>query len=286
MSIVLGKGAWKVGIGILGGLCLAVGIAAAAGSSRAGTAATFKVDHQLCYTGAGKFQPPPGKVRLIDQFSPNGYVPIIRPALALHCNPVIKIVKDPATGKQQVFKPTNPRAHLACLPFTLPAGTTIPTPKVLVTNQFGSATLYLKQPNLLCLPSWTSVTGPPNLKPTTPPGLNHFSCYPVGDMTGSYKIPPVVLLKDQFAAAPVSVQLIPLPQELCLPAKKIVTTAAGGTRVYPMVDPKTHLLCFGGVKTPTKPKVWDENQFGTSVVPIRAAKWLCLPSTKQIIPAG
>ena len=44
------------------------------------------------------------------------------------------------------------------------------------------------------------------------------------------------------------------------------------------------MLCFGGVKTPIKPKVWDENQFGTSVVQIRAAKWLCLPSTKQVIP--
>ena len=31
-----------------------------------------------------------------------------------------------------------------------------------------------------------------------------------------------------------------------------------------------HLLCFPVTKTPIIPKVWDENQFGTSVVHIRA----------------
>ncbi len=281
MSFLLRDQKLKGALAVVAALCVAVGVSAAASS---GAQTAFKVDHQLCYTATGKFAPPAGaKVRLIDQFSPNGYLPIIRHALVLHCNPVIKIVKNSATGGQQVFRPTNPRAHLACLPFTLPPGTTVPTPKVLVTNQFGSATLYLKQPNLLCLPSWKSMTGPPKLKPTAPPGLNHFSCYPVADWNGGYKIPPFVALKDQFAAAPVQVQINPLPQELCLPAKKIVSTAAG-VKTYPMVDPKTHLLCFGGIKTPIKPKVWDENQFGTSAVVIRAAKWLCLPSTKQIVP--
>ena len=282
MSMLLRRRTWKGALAVLCGACITVGVTAAATS---GASSVFKVDHQLCYTaGGGKFAPPGGsKVRLIDQFNPNGFTPIIKTAVVLHCNPVIKIVKDPAGG-QQVFKPTNPRAHLACLTFTLPAGTTVPTPKVLVTNQFGSATLYLSQPNLMCLPSWTSVTGPPNLKPTAPPGLSHFSCYPVKDSTGSYKIPPSVLLKDQFAAAPVPVTVYPVPQELCLPAKKIITTTSGATKIYPVIDPVTHLLCFGGIKVPIKPKVWDENQFGTSVVYIRTAKWLCLPSTKQVIP--
>jgi hypothetical protein len=281
------KRPWKMGIAVLGAVCLAAGIAAAASSPTRAATAKFKVDHQLCYTAVGKFHPPAAsKIRLINQFSPNGFSPILKPALALHCNPVIKIVRNPATGGQQVFKPTNPRAHLACLPFTLPAGMTVPTPKVLVTNQFGSATLYLKQPNLLCLPSWTSMIGPPKVKPTTPPGLNHFSCYPVGDMTGGYKIPPSVLLKDQFAAAPVSVTINPLAQELCLPTKKIISTAAGA-KTYPIIDPAMHLLCFAGIKTPIKPRVWDENQFGTSAVAIRTAKWLCLPSTKVVVgPTG
>ena len=36
----------------------------------------------------------------------------------------------------------------------------------MVTNQFGSATLVLAQPNLLCLPSWKSLTGPPGIGKT------------------------------------------------------------------------------------------------------------------------
>ena len=280
MSMLLRRRTWKGALAILCGLCMTAGVTAAVTS---GAETVFKVDHQLCYTAVGKFKPPTAvPVRLINQFSPNGFTPIIQPGLALHCNPVLKVVKT-ASGGQQAFKPTNPRAHLACLPFTLPAGTTVPTPKVLVTNQFGSAVLYLKQPNMLCLPSWKSMVSPKNLKPTTPPGLNHFTCYPVGDTAGSYKIPPVVLLKDEFnTGAPVQTQVSPVPSELCLPAEKIVKTATGA-KTYRMIDPKTHLLCFGGVKAPIKPRVWDANQFGVSVVHIRIAKWLCLPSTKQVI---
>lgn len=279
MSMQLRRRTWKGALAILCGACITVGVTAAATS---GARAGFKVDHQLCYTGAGKFRPPAApNVRLIDQFNPNGFTPKINPVLALHCNPVMKIVKNEA-GAQQVFKPTNPRAHLACLPFTLPAGTTVSAPKVVVTNQFGSATLFLKQPDLLCLPSWKSLTGPPNMKATAPPGLSHFTCYPVGDTAGTYKIPPFVALKDEFSPKPVQVQVSAVPSELCLPAEKIIKTSTGA-KTYPILDKATHLLCFSGVKMPIKPKVWDENQFGTSVVHIRAAKWLCLPSTKQVV---
>ena len=279
MSMLLRMRTWKGALAIFGVLCVAAGVTAAA---TPGARTVFKVDHQLCYTAVGKFHPPAaGNVRLINQFSPNGFVPKINPTLALHCNPVMKIINTPAG--QKVYKPTNPRAHLACLLFTLPAGTTVPTPKVVVTNQFGKAVLYLGQPNLLCLPSWKGVTGPPNLKPTTPPGLNHFTCYPVKDFTGgAYKPLGQVLLQDQFSTKPVPVQINPIPQEFCLPTKKIIKTATGA-KTYPIIDPATHLLCFSGPKTPIKPKVWDENQFGTSTVFIRAAKWLCLPSTKQVI---
>jgi hypothetical protein len=280
MSMLLRRRTWKGALAVLCGACIAVGVTAAATS---GARAKFAVDHQLCYTAAGKFHPPAaGAVRLINQFSPNGFVPTIQPGMVLHCNPVTKIINFPAG--QKVYKATNPRAHLACLPIALPAGTTVPTPKVQVGNQFGQAILYLSQPNLLCLPSWKGVNGPPNLKPTTPPGLNHFTCYPVKDFSnGGYKPPGPVLLKDQFSTKPVPVQVNPVPQELCLPTTKIVKTAAG-TKTYKIIDPVTHLLCFGGPKTPFKPKVWDENQFGTSVVHIKATKWLCLPSTKKIVP--
>jgi len=252
----------------------------AAGSASAGTAALPQrvqaapapppVDHQLCYNATGKFTIPAG-IRLINQFSPNGFVPVISSTLTVHCNPVQKTV--PSTGK--VYPITNPNAHLACFPLT---ASVQPTPTVVVTNQFGSATLVPSQPNLLCVPSWKSLTGPPGKSPTTPPNLNHFTCYPVRVTSGSYN-PPPVLLQDEFAHSPVSATVSPVPSELCLPTEKILPTG----QVFPIINPTQHLLCFPVSPTPIISPVWDENQFGTSPVTITSTKWLCPPSTKVIV---
>jgi hypothetical protein len=137
------------------------GVATASASPRA--AAPPPVDHQLCYTGSGPIFKIPSGVRLIDQFSPNGFVPAIVNPVVVHCNPAEKILP---TG--QVFPITNPNAHLACFNIKVPS--TQPTPTVQVTNQFGSGILIPSQPNLVCLPSWKSLTGPPGKTPRTPPG--------------------------------------------------------------------------------------------------------------------
>jgi hypothetical protein len=229
------------------------------------------VDHQLCYNASGtQFTIPPG-VRLINQFSPNGFTPVISSALTVHCNPVQKTVPS-----GQVTPITNPNAHLACYPIAVP--TVQPTPTVVVTNQFGAATLAPAQPNLLCVPTWKSLTGPPAQTPATPPGLNHFTCYPVRVTSGGYAPPPVVL-QDEFDPAPVSATVSPVPSELCLPTEKILPTG----QVFPIINPTQHLLCYPVSPTPIIPLVWDQNQFGTSPVTISSTKWLCVPSTKVIV---
>jgi hypothetical protein len=251
-----------------------------AGTASAGTAAAPHlaqtppapppVDHQLCYNASGNFRIPAG-IRLINQFSPNGFVPTITSAMTVHCNPVQKTLPS-----GQVFPITNPSAHLACFPIV--ATSPQPTPTVVVTNQFGSATLVPAQPNLLCVPSWKSLTGPPNETPPTPPNLNHFTCYPVRVTASGYKPPPVKLL-DEFAPAPVPATVNPVPSELCLPTEKILPTG----QVFPIINPSQHLLCFPVSPTPIIPRVWDENQFGTSPVTINSTKWLCVPSTKVVV---
>lgn len=251
----------------------------AAGTATAGTAAApYKariaqpppVDHQLCYNASGQFAIP-GGIRLINQFSPNGFVPVISARLVVHCNPVEKILPS-----GQIFPITNPNAHLACFPITVPSPQ--PTPTVVVTNQFGSATLLPGQPNILCVPSWKSLVGPPGQNPPTPPGLNHFTCYPVTVKSGAYKPPPVMLM-DEFTHVPVPAQVSPVPQELCLPTEKILPTG----QVFPIINPTLHLLCFPVSQTPIISPVWDENQFGTSPVSIQSTKWLCPPSTKTVV---
>jgi hypothetical protein len=255
--------------GIAVGTASAGTAAAAAAAKPAATAPPPPVDHQLCYNASSPPYTIPTSVRLINQFSPNGFVPVIRPTVTVHCNPVQKTVLT--TG--QVFPITNPDAHLAC--YTITPASPQPTPTVVVANQFGSATLVPSQPNLLCVPSWKSLTGPPGKSPSTPPNLNHFTCYPVTVKSGAYTPPPVGLV-DEFGSTP-RATVSPIPSELCLPTEKIVPGA-----VFPIINASLHLLCFPVSPTPFK-NAWDENQFGTQLVTIMPTKWLCLPSTKTVV---
>jgi hypothetical protein len=265
MSRVLRSATTKLALS-LGAVVFGTGAALAAMAGTSG-GATATVDHQLCYTAVAKGFKIPTNVSLVNQFSPRGFTPKIS-AVQLHCNPVAKTLP---TG--QMFPITNPDAHLVCFKIT---ATKQPTPTVIVTNQFGQATLVPGQPNLLCLPSWKSLTGPTHKKPSQPPGLDHFTCYPVTVSAGAYK-PPPVLLQDQFSAAATKAQVTPVPAELCLPTQKTV-----GTHVYRIINPTLHLLCFPVTPTPVVPKVFDQNQFGTATISIRQTKWLCVPSTKQL----
>jgi hypothetical protein len=258
-------------IGLAAAVAVAATAATAAGvaaTSAPSAAAAAPIDHQLCYTATADFPPPP-VVQLKNQFSPKGFIPKIG-EFAIHCNPVLKITPTAS------FPIKHPKAHLACWTITEP---TQPTPLVQVTNQFGAAELQPGQPNLLCLPTWKSLTGPPDQKLPQPPGLSHFTCYPVlKTVSGGYN-PPPVMLKDEFAPKPVSAQVSSVPQELCLPTQKTVLSTK---KVYKIVNPVWHLLCFGVSPTPTRP-AWDQNQFGTSPVKIIQTQWLCLPSTKQLV---
>ena len=229
------------------------------------------VDHHLCYIAKGHFRIPPG-IKLFNQFSPKGFVPRIGP-VAFHCNPVAKTI----TSTGQTVPITNPAAHVLCFRM---AAARQPVPHVVqVTNQFGTGLLAPGQPNLFCLPSWKSLTGPPNMKVPQPPGLSHFTCYPVQELksTQGYK-PPPLLLQDQFAPKPVPVQVSMTPSELCLPTAKVV-----GKKVFKIINPVTHLLCFTVSQTPIVTPVFDQNQLGTAKIAIINSQWLCVPSTKKIV---
>jgi hypothetical protein len=262
---------------------LVAGLEGASGAS--GPQATYPpVDHQLCYVAQalppGFTIPAAGTVRLINQFAPNGFVPTIGP-LTKNCNPVQKTVTTSSGSK--VTKITNPAAHLACFKITAP---TQETHEVVVTNQFGSGTLEVGQPKLLCLPTWKSLTGPPNEATAQPPNLNHFTCYAVTYVAGTapYKVPGAVSLKDEFASGPVQVN-VGSPKLLCLPTEKIVDNPAGPA-TYPIINPVLHLLCFQVSKTPFPPNVFDQNQFGSAQAHITATNLLCLPSKKTVVNGG
>ncbi len=258
---------------------LAVGVSAGVANAKA-----FKppkgLSHFLCYnaTPTAGFHIPPN-VLLQNQFNVKGFVPVIGQSPLVHCNPVTKTVTS-ATGKKTIYKAINTNAHLLCYPIKAP---TQPTFTVSVTNQFGSAQLMTGQPEGLCLPTWKSLTGPPNKTPVQPPKLSHFTCYPVSYVPGTppFQPPPNVMLQDQFSSSPVPVQ-IGSPVELCVPTTKTVITGTT-KKVYKAINPKAHLLCFQVSPTPFPPFVFDQNQFGTDQVNLQSTDVLCLPSFKRII---
>ncbi len=285
MSRFLRSTAMKVVI-VLGLVVLTTGgvLLGIEGTSGAGPAAAPAVDHQLCYSASatGFKVPPASRVRLIDQFAPNGIVPIRIGPLAVNCNPVVKTVITPAGGKK-VTPVTNPNAHLACFPIGVAKQ---PTKTVRVTNQFGTGFLNVGQPTILCLPSWKSLTGPPKETTAQPPGLNHFTCYSVTYLPGSapFKVPGTVSLRDEFAPKAVTVK-VGAPELLCLPTEKIITSSTG-SKTYRIINAAEHLLCFAVSKTPIKSPVFDLNQFGFGKVTIKQTSTLCLPSLKKVIKTG
>lgn len=249
---------------VLAGGATAGSLAAASASAR--HAAPPKLSHQLCYLASGTGFKVPTPVTLKNALNPGGFTPTIGP-VRLHCNPVQK------TAAGMVSPITNPAAHLACFAITAPPQ---PVHSLAVQNQFGIADVTTSQPNLLCLPSWKSLTGPPNKAAPQPPGLDHFTCYPVKISQGAYT-PPPVLLQDEFTSKPVSARVSAVPAELCMPTEKI----AGGT-TFPIIHPTGSLLCFPVTATPHPAAVFDQNQFGTAKLAIGPTKWLCPPSTWHI----
>ena len=230
------------------------------------------LNHFLCYqaTGIG-FTPPP--VTLENQFPPFSFSPdVLSPDL--HCNPVAMS----ANSKSYPINPTTKNAHLLCFGITAPIE---PTFLVRVKNEFGSFLLQTGQPSSLCLPTWKSLTGPPVETPNQPPGLSHFTCYPVTFAPRGYsrvKLPTArtIGLTDQFGSSHVGV--IAESMSLCAPTTKIV-----GATTYNAIQPLEHLLCMLVNQTPFPSGVWDQNQFGTGPVTLYRTVLLCLPSTKTVI---
>jgi hypothetical protein len=288
-AVRLGRGrasfALAVGVLALAGLPL-VG---SGGGAVAGAAAAQQppgLDHFLCYTAAPiagttpRFRVVQG-VLLTNQFTAAlgtpGFMPTKVGALNLHCNPTQKTVTS--ATPPIVYPITNPNAHLLCFGITAQQ----PTMTVVVTNQFGQGELVTSSPTRLCLPTWKSLTGPPKQTPNQPPGLDHFTCYPVAYATTGprFKPPTGIVVQDQFANGPVTVK-VGAPRLLCLPTQKTLPTGL----VYKIANPAAHLLCFGVSPTPIKSPVFDQNQFGTGQVAIKATKFLCLPSYKDLVTAG
>ena len=261
--------------GIVAAAIVIAGMIVVLGGSQAASPASTPggLSHFLCYpasipttaTGVvnGGFKPPK-VVALANQFTRFSAGPA---QIVEHCNPVQKVAKG------VIYPIINPSAHLLCWGLRAYTWRTF---VVQVTNQFGTAKLTTSQPEQLCLPTWKSLTGPPNKKPVQPPGLSHFTCYRVSYM-GKVRFHQFsVRLTDQFGSF---ISQVGSPESLCVPTQKSVNGV-----VSPIINPRAHLTCFSVTDLNKPVTVFDENQFGTSQVVVGRANELCVPSTKFIVP--
>ena len=246
----------------LGGAALVGGLTATPAAAQAAPA-----QHYLCYkaTITRGFTVPKG-IRLVNALAPNGFVPVVGPANR-HCNPAMKIVP----GAQ--YPITNPTWHFLGWQLTAKQ----PSVTVTASNQFGTATLVTASPNELLVPSWKSLTGPPNQKPNTPPGEDHYTCYPVNYAPGTppYVAPSPVMVQDEFSPGALTTVTVGKPTVLCVPTEKILPSG----KAYPINNPSLNYVCFKVSKTPIITPVYDENQFGQGPVTIKKTTLLCLPTT-------
>jgi hypothetical protein len=234
------------------------------------------LDHFKCYP-MGDTTPVNEFVSLHDQFSPpppsSGSPGILESVVVdrgvIFCNPVEK-----TDSRGNVTKISNPNNHLKMYRFH----PNVPNQHALtISNQFGGQNVTISAPVLLAVPTQKDSLPPPS-------GLDHFRCYPAIVTPGAVNQPtfPIdVTLKDQFDKQPERVQVLGVVA-FCAPADKLhngqITTAQ---------DQDDHLTCYGIEETTTAPvaspvRVFTQNQFGKEKFFVTQARYLCVPTLKQV----
>lgn len=261
-------------VGLLAGTVVAISDATASASSRPHTA-PIPLDHFLCYQSRAAGISPNANTLLSNALQPTPFAPVWLKSGYWHCNPSNKLVGT------TLFKSKNPLGHLFCFGIAYSfKGTTIN-----LENQFGTAVMKVGAPTQLCLPSWKTTIAPPNAPTPYPPGLDHFTCYPLTAAASSYDfhIPASVKAEDEFSFPKFVALKLGRADRLCVPTTKIVD----GTPYPPATSSDLSLVCFPTSPTPLWKTVYDENQFGTALVaPTTVDEQFCLPSEANLVAAG
>jgi hypothetical protein len=227
------------------------------------------LDHFLCYQAKVAGVPAPPNVLLQNALDPNAFAPKFGAASA-HCNPANKAIPG------AIFLAKDPLAHLLCYTITYKQA----SQSVALTNQFGKAIMTVGSPGHFCLPAWKSNVAPPNMSIAQPPGLDHFTCYALTAVASTYGFKTgSVKAEDEFNAPNYTALKMGEANSLCVPTTKIVA----GVVYPPQTANDLSLVCFPTQPTPFWKTVFDQTQFGESVVhPLADLEHLCVPSAMVI----
>ena len=151
----------------------------------------------------------------------------------------------------------------------------LPPHGVMVDNQFGQQQLKVGAATGLMVPTTKGLAGPPPPPNPAAYSYEHYKCYKAAGK--ALKLP--VQLADQFGSGPA---IVVKAMQLCNPAAKQHNGAIDPIRI-----PDRHLVCYG-IKSKLKPVLagpaFAVNQFGLEQLKLGAAKTLCVPSLKQVLP--
>ena len=240
------------------------------------------LDHFLCYTIKEKTIDPPAGIALLDQFyeKPQPTTVITRELL---CNPVAK----KHSVKEEFPKLLHPEAHLVC--YKIETRSALFTVKV--TNQVdpNPQRIQITREHFLCLPSGKQIVRDPKEPPPNPPPipaggvLDHFKCY---DAAGAVYKDKYYETKDEFHDGvfrnDIHAELV------CNPVEK----QRAGEKPTPRTNPTAHLVCylyttperfgrFVKIANQFEPKPKPNDVLTVNIVP----RYICMPSTKEIIPS-
>ncbi|MCU0874962.1 MAG: hypothetical protein MUE50_21740 [Pirellulaceae bacterium] len=219
----------------------------------------FKLDHFLVYAvkviGEQPTERPP-VVQLKGQFDRQPKKATVN-TLTFFANPVSK------NGARIL----DPNAHLAWYAITQESE---PTRRVEVRNQFGSRKLTIGPAEFLLVPAQKRMEGG-----QFPSGLDHFKCYQVLD---GKPVDKNVSLKDQFAGD----KNVPVlrPRWLAVPVQK--TYKEETTKIQ---NKRDHLVVYEIPRKESQKKLVMKDQFGNRRLESGERRFLCVPSTKTVLPA-
>jgi hypothetical protein len=215
----------------------------------------LKLDHFKCYITQG--QPRDAKILLRDQFDDPRQDDVFLRWPVRFCNPVEKRRLD--TG--EVTPILNPDNHLKMYLFV--GSEWAPVRKVKITNQFGTKTIQVYQPEVLAVPTQKQGHEPPQ-------DLDHFKCYRASGKSVKRR----VNLRDQFHVE--ENVLVSEPFAFCNPTEKVHDGV-----LTPILNKDAHLTCYRITKKPfALTGLQVRNQFGIEVLDLREADLLCVPTIK------
>ena len=192
-------------------------------------------------------------IKTCGQFDNNRDINCVVQKLDYFANPVMKF-SEPMVDKM---------SHLNF--YRVSAAAPLIYRSVKITNQFGTQKIIIGKLTGILVPAQKIEQGS-----TFPRRTSHFAVYEVKRCS---QVNKQVRLKDQFGQTSTTVLA---PSAFAVPIRKKV-----GLRVYPVINPKAHLVIYQIIVKPFKKDIKTKDQFKLQSFSVYARTYLAAPTLKR-----